>query len=133
MSAVKLKNKMSHTINVKVSEISLQVQIDLGKDVNIIDEHSFDKLKVHVALKNTRAELFAYYSNAPPPLLGFTGRLINQKFKKLKFSKPGWGRVFSNSLKMGCARNFNAKKLFKTSGWEICRVLHRCLNFRNFA
>ena len=35
--------------------------------MNIIDEDSFDKLKEHVALKSTRAKLFAYNSTVPLP------------------------------------------------------------------
>ena len=38
--------------------------------------------------------------------------------------------IFSNSLKMACAGNFNASMLFKVSGWKICPVLHCCLNFQ---
>ena len=45
VSAVQQKTARGHTITVKVDEIPLQVQIDSGADVNIVDEDSFDKLK----------------------------------------------------------------------------------------
>ena len=53
-----------------------------------------------------------------------------ENLKKFDFSKPGRKPVFSNSLKTACARNFNAKKLFRASGWKSCWVLHCCLKFQ---
>ena len=50
VSAIQQKRARGHTITVKVDEIPLQVQIDSGADVNIIDEGSFDKLRGRVTL-----------------------------------------------------------------------------------
>ena len=47
--------------------------------MNIIDEDSFDKLKEHVALKSTRAKLFAYNSTVPLPLLGKFTAVVSTK------------------------------------------------------
>ena len=81
VSAVKAKAKESHHwVTARIDEIPLQFQIDSGADVNIIDEHSFAKLKGQVTLKHTRAKLFAYNSTVPLPLLGkFTATIATKK------------------------------------------------------
>ena len=95
---------MGHTITVKVDDIPLQVQINSGADVNIIDEDSFDKLKEHVVLKSTRAKLFAYNSTVPLPLLGkFTAVVSTKKrydaadFYVVKGSRPSGCLLCSSS------------------------------------
>ena len=79
VSAVQQKTARGHTITVKVDEIPLQVQIDSGADVNIVDEDSFDKLKGQVTLSRSRAKLFAYNSTTPLPLLGKFTAVVSTK------------------------------------------------------
>ena len=104
VSAVQQNKTVGHTITVKVDDIPLQVQIDSGADVNIIDEDSFDKLKEHVVLKSTRAKLFAYNSTVPLPLLGkFTAVVSTKKrydaadFYVVKGSRPSGCLLCSSS------------------------------------
>ena len=51
-----------------------------------------------------------------------------KNFKKIFITRRS--DIFSNSLKMACTRNVNAKNLFKGSGRKICRILHCCLKFQ---
>ena len=44
-----------------------------------------------------------------------------KKFLELKFCEPGGGGgVFSNKLKMACARNLKALIIFWVDRWNIC-------------
>ena len=73
------KKAGGHTITVKVDGVPIQVQIDSGADVNIIDEDSFDKLKGQVTLQRTRAKLFACNSTIPLPLIGKFTAVVSTK------------------------------------------------------
>jgi hypothetical protein len=52
-----------------------------------------------------------------------------KKILELKFCEPGGG-VFSNKLKMACARNLKALIIFQVNRWKFCWVFNYCTKFQ---
>jgi hypothetical protein len=54
---------------------------------------------------------------------------IWKKFLELKICEPG-GCVFSNKLKIACARNLKALIIFWVNRWKMCWAFNYCTKFQ---
>ena len=78
IKAIKSSKKKKSIVTLYICGISITFQIDSGADVDVIDEHTYNKIKHKVKLERTHAKLYAYKASQPLPLLGkFTCDISN--------------------------------------------------------
>ena len=57
-------------LTVKVNGLNIQMLVDTGSSINIVDENTYQKFQVKLKLSKTETKVFTYGSNTNFPLLG---------------------------------------------------------------
>ena len=66
---------------IKVSDCNIQVMLDSGASVNIIDETTYQKLKCKPPLTKSTVPIFPYGSRTPLPAVGKFASLVESKLR----------------------------------------------------
>ena len=66
VNSVKSKHKR---LNVKVNGLNVQMLVDTGSSINILDENTYQKFQIKPKLSKTETEVFTDGSNTNFPLL----------------------------------------------------------------
>ena len=73
--------RKSTTVKLKIQNRSIKMKIDTGSDVNILDEHGYQKIKDVVNLKKTKIKLHGYNSSSPLTTIGKITETVESKRK----------------------------------------------------
>ena len=71
-----VKTKHQPRLNVTINGVNVQMLVDTGSNINILDENTYEKFQVKPKLFKADTKVFTYGSNTNFPLLGkFIGAL----------------------------------------------------------
>ena len=122
------------TIAVRINDVPVDIVVDSGSSVNLIDSDGWKQLHQHVKLSPTTKQVYAYGSDKPLPLKGeFTATVSavgsNTMLRDVSFQVVQGGGVCllskKTAVEMGVLRVGFDEHVYSTSGSHIADELQR--------